>query len=152
MVLKEVEQTLTALSFPMTIESALLRANERILHSHQAKDKDSHKGDDVGGACFAFCQLQQGGINLLLGGDAFALVTIRRGPVFLTGFDKVAFEIEKQDQEAFTKRKEQAGGNIGAAWDLYWPHYKAKRIFCKNRNIGSGGDASLNGDPALAQC
>ena len=135
-----------------SLEVCLIQTNRLILDRHKEKNKSPMKGDDVGGACFAFCQPVEEGLKILLGGDCFIFLETMRGPFFYTGFDKDAFEIEKRDQMHFNECKEMVGGDIGKAWDLYYPIYRNKRIACKNRNIGKGGDASLNGDSELDNC
>jgi len=134
------------------LEEFLLTANREVFSCHGEKGQNPMKGDDVGGACFAFCQPTEEGLKIILGGDCFIFLEAKQGPFFYTGFDKDAFEIEKRDQMHFNECKEKVGGDIGKAWDLYYPIYRNKRIACKNRNIGKGGDASLNGDPELDNC
>ncbi|MDO8530240.1 MAG: hypothetical protein Q7S10_02430 [bacterium] len=68
------------------------------------------------------------------------------------GFDAAGHAMEQKDQDAFTACLAQAGGNKGKAWDLYWPQYTQKRIFCANKNIGKGGYATLDGGDGLKDC
>ena len=152
MVMQQVSLFLYELNFFMGIEECLARVNARVLSCHQDIGKDPRSDHDVGGASFAFCQFTEEGITFLLGGDCFALVKSANDCMFFTGFDKAAFDLEAQDQNAYNTCLNLAGGNRGNAWDLHFPRYRRKRLFCKNKNIGQGGHADLNGDPALAQC
>ncbi|MEK7599125.1 MAG: hypothetical protein AAB474_01575 [Patescibacteria group bacterium] len=133
------------------IENLLQSINRKIGFSHQKMGKDPVK-DDVGGAVFAACQIEKNGITFVIAGDCFIIYQDNNGVSFLTGFDQSAFDIEDQDNKAYTNYLEKAGGNKGLAWDMYLPEYKAKRIRCSNKNIGNGGYAILNGDPALKEC
>lgn len=158
MVIRQVTEFLEGLVSFVRIKKCLVEINERILRQHQLIGKDPTKGHDVGGASFAFCQLDEQGVKLLLGGDCFVLIKLRDRCLFLTGFDQPAFALEEADQDAYnaclqqTKSLDRPNGSIGAAWDLYFSHYRQKRLRCKNKNIGQGGHADLNGDPALSQC
>ncbi len=147
-----VNQMAFSIAYAKVVENYLSTVNKRILGVHQIHGKDPVKGDDVAGAGFAFCQLGKQGIDLFLGADCFAVAETRLGPIFFTAFDEAAFALEAQDNARFAQIKEQVGGSIGAAWDVYYPEYKKKRERCKNRSIGEGGHPSLNGDPALMDC
>ncbi len=133
-------------------EEFLLGINNRILATHRQMRKDPIKGDDVGGASFCVCKICDKFITLIFGGDCFALVKTEEGYQFFSGFDEAAFKVEKEDNEAYTRYLQKAEGNRGLAWDLYWPEYRAKRLRISNKNLGKGGSATLNGDPALKEC
>lgn len=152
MIIHEICLYLNLILSPISIKDFLLKANNNILRRHRVMGKDPTKGDDVGGASFAFCQPNSEGITFILGGDCFALVDTKDDSLFLTAFDKAAFKIEERDQDNYTECLKKTNGNKGDAWDLYWPQYKAKRISCANKNIGFGGYATLNGDPELGKC
>lgn len=152
MVMQQASRFLAGLYSHISIEEFLMQVNARVLSCHQGIGKDPNNGYDVGGASFAFCQFTGEGITFLLGGDCFVLVNLQDKCMFFTDFDKAAFNLEAQDQDAYNTCLNIAGGNRGTAWDLHFLRYKRKRLFCKNKNIGQGGHADLNGDPALAQC
>lgn len=133
-----------------SVEKFLLEVNQNVFVEHLNMGLDP-VADDVGGASFAVYKLGQE-ISILLAGDCYVLVADAKEPLLYTGFDETGYEMEQKDQDAFTLCLGQANGNKGKAWDLYWPKYKEKRIFCANKNIGKGGYATLNGDPALESC
>jgi hypothetical protein len=60
--------------------------------------------------------------------------------------------VEDEDNKAYARYLQQAEGKKDIAWDLYWSEYKAKRLRTSNKNVGNGGFATLNGDPALKEC
>lgn len=128
------------------------KVNRAIRRMHLTVGKDPCRGDDVGGASFVVAQIFGDWCHIEVGGDCFALYKDKDGYYFLSGFDDAARQIEEDDIRAYTSFLDQAGGNRGEAWNLYQPHYAAKRVRCANRNIGKGGFASLNGDPCLLNC
>lgn len=133
-------------------EEFLLGVNNRVLAMHCKMNRNPLKGDDVGGASFCVCKICDKLITLIFGGDCFALVKTEEGYQFFSNFDEAAFRVEDEDNKAYAKYLQQAEGKKGVAWDLYWPEYRAKRIRTSNKNVGSGGFATLNGDPALKEC
>lgn len=132
------------------IQKFLIKANTQIWQKHAIKGLDPAI-HDVGGAGFAVCHVGSEFITIIIAADCFAFLGYGK-PLFLTNFDEAAFETEKLDQQEYTKCLEKEKGDKGRAWDLYFPHYQAKRMNTANKNIGKGGFATLNGDPALPQC
>jgi hypothetical protein len=108
--------------------------------------------DDVGGCCFAVAQATEEGINLRIGGDCGVFWTDDSGNHFLNGFDEAAEKVEADDEASFALFKEQAGGDLARAWDLYFSGYRRKRLTYINKKVGRGGFAILNGDPAVRDC
>lgn len=99
------------------------------------------------------CKVSQDNIVFYFGGDCFAIIKTRsKFYCFYCGFDEAAFQVEDEANKAYAEYLRQAGGNKELAWDLYWPEYRAKRVLCANKNVGKGGYATLNGDPALENC
>lgn len=133
-------------------ENFLLGVNASILSAHRKMGKDPTEGDDVGGASFCVCHVSDKFITLVFGGDCFALVKTEEGYQFFSGFDEAAFRVEDEDNKTYAQYLQQAEGKKGLAWDLYWLEYKAKRLRTSNKNVGNGGFATLNGDPALKEC
>lgn len=131
------------------IETAIRRANSMTLAAHMIHDLSPAAGDDVGGAYFSACQVDNGIITLILAGDCFALFGSEEGSRFITGIDDAAAKTEAEAIKDFNRALEEAGGHKGHAWDLYYPIFKARKVRCSNKEIGSGGYAVLNGDPAL---
>lgn len=132
-------------------EEAILSANRRILLNHQLMKADPAK-EDVGGATFAICQIKDDEIVFIVGGDCFVLWNDVAGSHFVIGFDEAASKVESEDSAAYEECLKKAGGDKGLAWDFYFPAYQAKRIRYANKNVGGGGHASLNGNPALENC
>lgn len=130
----------------------LKEVNESVLQEHKVVGRDPVLGDDVGGASFAVCKVDDEGITFVLGGDCFVFVESETERHFFSGFDEFAFAVEQQDNAGYDRYLKQAGGRRGDAWDLYWPEYRAKRLRTSNRNLGNGGIATLNGDPSLSDC
>lgn len=130
----------------------LRQVNEGVRQMHLTIGKDPCNGDDVGGASFAICRILENVVLTRLGGDCFKLWKDKAGFHFLNGFDEAARQVEEADINAFGECLEQASGNKGEAWNLYWPRYRAKRVRYANKSIGKGGWATLNGDPALLEC
>src|SRR3989344_8711827 len=142
-----------------SVERFVITANRRILREHQDKCKDPTKGNDVGGASFAACKLNDNKLDFIIGGDCFLAAQTKDGCKFWHGFDDAAFETEQADNMAGyavcleqTKTAEKPEGDKGLAWDMYYQKYQAKRLRCANRNVGQGGYASLNGDVELVDC
>ncbi|MEK7663893.1 MAG: hypothetical protein AAB340_00375 [Patescibacteria group bacterium] len=140
-----------ALNGPIDLYSFLRQTNDGVRRMHQSIGKDPCNGDDVGGASFAICRIFDNVALTFLGGDCFQLWKDLEGYHFVSGFDQAAHEVEEQDINAYGKCLEQAGGNKGEAWNLYYPHYQEKRVRYANKNIGKGGWATLNGDPTVLQ-
>ncbi len=139
------------------VESILLNTNREVSLCHLVMEKDPLV-EAVAGACFAACQLFAEEVKLVLAGDCFACWKDNQGYHFLTNFNQAAFDFEQKGNRAFdeckekTKSKEKPNGDIRDAWDLYFPYFSKKQRFRANRNLGKGGHAILNGDPALRSC
>lgn len=131
----------------------LSRCNMEVAEAHRAMGFDVHT-DDVAGGGFAVCGIEEdGNLQFYLGGDCFVAIAFRNGTYgFLSNFDAAADAVEKRDNTRYSKCLKEANGSRGEAWDLYFPKYRRKRIRVANRNIGEGGFATLNGDPALFDC
>lgn len=125
--------------------------NNEILEAHLSMGQDPKK-ENVGGASFAFCQIKEDGLYFLLGGDCFAFCKSEKGLFFFSGFDQAAYDVEDQANKNYVRCLEKASGDKGVAWDIYYLQFKAKRYKYANRNLGKGGYAVLNGDPALEKC
>lgn len=125
--------------------------NDQIYDNHANVGKNPET-DNVGGASFAVCQVKPTGIILVIGGDCFVFCGDEQGLHFWTGFDESAFLVEEEANQLFGHCLKKADGQMGKAWDMYYPEYKARKIRCANKNLGNGGYAELNGDPALSYC
>lgn len=143
----------------VAIRYFVLTASAKVLWQHLSMHKSPIRGDDVGGASFSVCKLNDDTLNLIVAGDCFLVVKRSNRFEFWHGFDEAAFLTEQEDNMAGyavcleqTKTPEKPEGDKGLAWDMYYPNYQAKRLRCANKNIGYGGYASLNGDSALANC
>lgn len=133
------------------IDKVLTDANRAVLANHLASGKDPAK-EAVAGASVAACQVGHHEIKLILIGDCFVLYRDDKGFHFLTNFNQAAFDFEDRGNEAFAKCLQEAEGNKGRAWDLYFSYFSEKQFFRANKNIGNGGHAVLNGNPDLSQC
>lgn len=138
--------------YNQNLKDLLRTTNQSILDYHRQEDRDPTKGDDVGGASFAACQVTGQEVNIIIAGDCFVFSKTCEGLFFFANFDEAAFKVEDDDNKAYARHLQRANGNKGRAWDLYLPEYRAKRLRTSNRNVGQGGFATLNGDPALCNC
>lgn len=135
------------------LASSILAANAAILSEHEQMGRSPLRGDDVGGASFAGCQVNEdGSVDLIFAGDCFAVVKQESGLYFFTGFDAAAKKTEEEAVGALSACFAQAGGDKAAGWNLYRPILAARKVRCSNKLIGQGGYAYANGDPALEQC
>jgi len=141
-----------SVSAPVDVEEFALNANSRIRRAHNVQGKDPTRGQDVGGASFAVCHFGPAKITFVIAGDCFALVKYNDSISFLTGFDQAAFKEEQEANATIAECFKQTEGDKGRAWDIYFPHFSARKVRCANKNIGKGGYALLNGDPALKKC
>lgn len=139
-------------SASVNIEDFVLCVNEQILSLHKTHRRNPLEGHDVAGASFIVCQVNKEGIALVFGGDCFALVRNEEGLSFLTGFDEAAFVAEEKANCVFAQCLKESEGSMGRAWDIYYPHFKDRKIRSSNKNMGNGGYAELNGDPAIKNC
>ncbi|HVN26245.1 MAG TPA: hypothetical protein VMT99_01145 [Candidatus Paceibacterota bacterium] len=129
------------------VERFLLEANEEILARHRQHHKDPLLGDDVGGGAFAVCRLGKERITFVVGADCFAFYKLNGRFHFITNFDEAAYEVEDRNNRFFAECLERAAGSKAVAFDLFWERYRLKRISTANKNKGTGGFATLNGDP-----
>lgn len=141
--------SISPLSF--NVQDVLLDANKAVLANHLLACKDPTK-EAVAGASVAACQVGRKEVAMILIGDCFILYKNRGGFHFFTNDDQAAFDLEKKGNEIFARDLEKAEGDMDRAWDLHFPYLLKRQFFRANRNIGQGGHAALNGDPALKDC
>lgn len=133
---------------PRNIKNILLDCNVMVLLEHLSAGKDPIK-EAVAGACIVACQVGEKQSTIILAGDCFVLIKNQFGFQFLTNFDQAAFHFEERGNLVFEECLNQAGGDKKSAWDLYFQYFSMKQFFRANKNIGKGGHAMVNGDPAL---
>lgn len=133
-------------------EGFLLSINRKVYLVHDREMGLSPGKDDVGEVRFVVCRITEKGLTFVLGGDCFLLCQNDEGMSFFTNFDENAFRIEDEANQVFAECLQKSEGNKGRAWDIYHPHYRERKLRFTNKNIGKGGSAALNGDPALEKC
>lgn len=133
------------------IVCVLTIANQIVGEFHVNYGKDFSK-EAVAGSCVSACQIGDDHVDLVVIGDCFALCRTGDYIRFYTNFDQAAFDFEEKADVYFRECKDKCQGDIGRAWDMYYPYFADKQFFRANRNLGKGGHTVLNGNPTLSRC
>lgn len=130
-----------------TIERLAKKTNAKIKKFQEDAGLSIKDASQLAGATFAFAHIKDDCVDILQGGDCYALWLEKSGK---TGITKNLFRsYENSLREKITKLMIKAKGNRQVMWDLFYP------ILCESRrritNV-PGKNAVLNGQPRVSKC
>ena len=128
-----------------SLEGRLLTANQEIRDKLCAAGLDLSRPDTTGGATFATAAVGRNEVDILQGGDSFAIWEMENG---ITGaVTNQLYQIDSMGGLIIAYLMRHFKGDRTEMWKVYGPQFMAPRI----REFANkpGGYALLNGDPAI---
>ncbi|MDI6603076.1 MAG: PP2C family serine/threonine-protein phosphatase [Patescibacteria group bacterium] len=132
-----------------SLEEVILLANKKLVKLWQGSKITLNRSDLIGGAAFVFAKINKEKIEIIQGGDCFALWVKKSNKIEITRNQVYFHELEalKIISELMKKHK----GDRKKMWlDLYKP-LSQLRLRDNNKKTKTGF-AILNGQPSLKEC
>ncbi len=130
-----------------SLEDIILKANQKINQIQTACGIPVDQAGLRAGASFAFAKVNAGTIEIVQGGDCFAVVSYISGKIGVT--KNRAYQHVSENLLIIDKLLEKHGGDSREMWVEFCPVLSERR----QRDINQEkGYASLNGQPTLEKC
>lgn len=149
MVRKIILETFYSAKNNESLEKVILRANNELKNLWREYKIPLNRSDLIGGAAFVFAKVDSKNVNIIQGGDCFALWLNNSSKIEITKNQVYFHELEAMKMIAKLMKKHK--GNRKKMWqEFYQPLCQLRRRDYNKRT--KTGFAILNGQPSLKKC
>lgn len=132
-----------------SLEKIILRSNEKLKNLWRKRKISLDHSDLIAGAAFVFVKINSQKIEIIQGGDCFALWVSKSGKVGITKNQVYLHGLEAEKIIAELMKKH--GGNRKKMWLEFYKPLCQLRLRDNNKKTKTGF-AILNGQPSLKKC